>query len=806
MRITALLLLFAVLAPFGRANEKMKADLLIVGGNEAAVAAAVQAARLGVERIVLVNDIEWLGGQFSAEGVGAVDEWTIYRNRRFSFPRSGIFLEVMRAIREHNAGRYGVASPGNAVTAEDTIEPAAAERIFQELLAPYGADGSGQVRVYSWFRPIEVRSENGRVSEVVFEGARDSGQRLTVRARLTIDASDWGDVIRLSGARYSAGPDLKSRFGEENAPRGPLGPNRNEMNPITYCLVLREAGRAAPIPAPEGYDPRNYYGSSRVTAEEFLALGWEGNPKPSSARVFVDWAYPEGTYSSYSSIYTHRRLVDRYHNNLPKGAEKILVNWPAHDYPIYNFPQPVVDALEADETGASRKNIVDMTYRQREIVFEDAKRFSLGFLHFLQTVVHEKLGGYPQSFRRMELTDEFGTADRMPWKPYVREGLRLEALYMMREQDIRSQHNVQSEDEERFGRLTWAKVMPPDNVFGFQFNIDFHPTRRTFLGGDRSGPWRNVHTENRNWSTHTDRSGFPYRSLVPVKKDGLLGASKNLGYSSIVSSAVRLHGQMMMTGQAAATAAWICLRDRVEPREIASDWRKLREMQRTLAFGKAGYPGVLLWPYHRLSPDDRWFGAANMLAVRGILPGEPDTLDFRAWAPVTRRELARTLARAAASLEDKRPWRRPERPSYADVPRNDPDWVYIESLADWGVLETEDEAFRPGEAATWKTLYAWLKGMGWRASEGLPEHDHRLGPDSPVLTRAELALHVWHAIKDLPEAFPAPGPFLTPGNDADGDGAPDLEDGLPLDGDNDGLPDRLDPGAQAGSVDRAEAL
>ena len=65
-------------------------DLLVVGGNESAVAAAVQAARLGVERVVLVNDIDWLGGQFSAEGVGNVDEWTTVGGKRVDFPRSGM--------------------------------------------------------------------------------------------------------------------------------------------------------------------------------------------------------------------------------------------------------------------------------------------------------------------------------------------------------------------------------------------------------------------------------------------------------------------------------------------------------------------------------------------------------------------------------------------------------------------------------------------------------------------------------------------------------------------------------------------
>src|SRR5438552_1355419 len=93
--------------------QTIDADLLIVGGNESGCAAAVQAARLGVKHIVLVNDIQWLGGQFSAEGLGCPDEWTTVNGKRVNFPRSGLFLEVVRRMRAHNSSRYGVACPGN---------------------------------------------------------------------------------------------------------------------------------------------------------------------------------------------------------------------------------------------------------------------------------------------------------------------------------------------------------------------------------------------------------------------------------------------------------------------------------------------------------------------------------------------------------------------------------------------------------------------------------------------------------------------------------------------------------------------
>jgi flavin-dependent dehydrogenase len=71
--------------------ETIETDLLIVGGDESGCAAAVQAARLGVKRIVLVNDIDWLGGQFCTQGIGPIDEWTIVNGKRAEYPASGAF-------------------------------------------------------------------------------------------------------------------------------------------------------------------------------------------------------------------------------------------------------------------------------------------------------------------------------------------------------------------------------------------------------------------------------------------------------------------------------------------------------------------------------------------------------------------------------------------------------------------------------------------------------------------------------------------------------------------------------------------
>jgi hypothetical protein len=680
-----LLLLFTLALSLScrAADQRIDADLLIVGGNESACAAAMQAVRLGVSRVVLVNDIEWLGGQFSAEGVGCLDEWTTVGGKRVNFPRSGLFREVVDLMRAYNSRTYGVANPGNAFCGTETIEPAAAARIFEQLLEPSVA--SGALRILRRWQPARAIKEANRVIAVEFESAAGSNDRLTVQAALTLDSSDWGDVIRLSGAKYGAGPDLRSRFGEPSAPESFDEAGRQEMNPLSWCIVLRETGgKLAVIEKPASYDARS-----------FAAL----NTTP----PWVDSDMSTGVYAhSGWSIYTHRRLVDRWHFGFRSGTEATFLNWPVQDYPLCQLPRRVVDELEATAQGVSRKNIVDLTPAQRRLIFQDAREHALGMLYHLQTAVHDRVGDFPQSFRYMALTDEFGTADKLPPKPYVREGLRLEALAMLREQDIRAASREPK----------WARTMAEDAAFGFQFNIDFHPTRRKFLTEDRNGPWQYIHTESRGWHTDTDRAVFPLRGLVPVEVDGLLGCGKNIGVSSVVQSALRLHGQMMHVGQASATVAWLALRENIQPRAIMAAKPLWRDVQLRLVRGCGG-PGILLWPWQDLAPEDLHFEAANMLAVRGIWEHDRDSVFFTPEKVVTLGELRPILDRLVRAMRGKHDATGP------------------------GGSDTAQEN------VTWAALHRELAALGLPASPGLLEKERANFP----LTRAECVRELWRVLR-----------------------------------------------------------
>lgn len=570
--------------------EAIKADLLVVGGTESGCAAAVQAARMGVKKIVIINDIEWVGGQFSAEGLGAIDENRAKDyNGTVPIPRSGIFLEVIEAIEDENARLYGgIRRPGNTRVIT-TSRPIVSEKIFRNLLAPY--EKTGQIQRFSNYPLDSVQVEKDQVHGATF--VSKSGKKLTVQARLTIDASDWGDVIQASGAAWEAGQDPQSRYNEPAA--SPDGDPPTDLNPLTWCMILEQKQEEVLFPKPEGYDARYF---NRL------------------------WAWINEDFA-----YTSRRLVDGEGFKEINHPDILLINTPPIDYPVDVYPAHVAKKLETNEPGASKKSLVAMTREQRDIVFEDVRLHTLKYYYHLQQ-------RFPK-FRKMALSEEFGTADKLPPKTYIRESLRLKARYMIKEQDVLG-----------FGsRTNYATAMFPDAVFSWQFEMDFHPTQRLWTTTqNEEGPWEAAFRGNRRFHRGgTGRAVFPVRSFVPEKIKGLLGAQKNLGYSSIVSSSCRLHDQSIHAGQACGAVAAISLRYGKEPGEFYKQPATMAKIWDGLLNPKDGLP-LAIWPFGDMDPRDKGFYAIQQLALRRLLGlKQADTL-FKPDNPATESWLQRLKA------------------------------------------------------------------------------------------------------------------------------------------------------------------
>ena len=553
------------------------ADLLVVGGTESGCAAAIQAARMGVRRVVLVNDIDWLGGQFSAEALGAIDE-----NRAHGYdgtvpiPRSGLFREVIDAIEARNAELYGgVKRPGNTRVIT-TVRPIVAETVFREFLKPWETVGS--IKRYSNYRVHSVQKQGDRVTAVVFAPTDDSSGLLTVKARLTIDASDWGDVIKASAAAYDFGIDARDEFQEPSAPESNVP--TTDLNPITYCMIVVEQQSESLLPKPAGYDARHFLGKWNWIKEDFA--------------------------------YSTRRLVDGHGFEQIQHPDVLLINNPNIDYPVDEYTSHVAALLDATEAGASQKNMVQLTPQQRQIVFDDAKHHSLQYLYYLQS-------NFPK-FRRMALSEEFGTPDRLPPKPYVRESLRLVAKHIVKEQEVLGAGQ----------RSNYATTMFPDAVFSWQFELDFHPTARTWTtSAGADGPWEADFRGNRRFGNGgTGRAVFPLRGLVPQTVTGLLGAQKNLGYTSFVGSSCRLHDQSMAAGQACGAVAAVSLSRSIEPADMCFDNSAMADVWNGLLASENAAP-VAIWPFHDVDPYDAGFEAIQQLALRRLLPLEASDVDFR---------------------------------------------------------------------------------------------------------------------------------------------------------------------------------
>ena len=97
--------------------------------------------------------------------------------------------------------------------------------------------------------------------------------------------------------------------------------------------------------------------------------------------------------------------------------------------------------------------------------------------------------------------------------------------------------------------------VPADSILLAANSVDIH---------GRFGPMSNqyVTVKNGNWY------GVPYRCLVPKAVDGLLVAGRCLSATSEAAGAVRVMPPVMAMGQAAGTAAALCVKNNVAPRAL----------------------------------------------------------------------------------------------------------------------------------------------------------------------------------------------------------------------------------------------
>jgi len=464
--------------------ETLEADVLVVGAGTGGTAAAVQAARRGA-RTVLVSEFSWLGGMLTSAGVPAPDG-----NELLAF-QTGIWGQFLRQLQRRQPGGLD-----HAWVSLFTYDPRLGAQIFADWVKalPNLLWRVGDV-------PLEVLKQGDRVVGVRFA-------QLTVRARITLDGTELGDLLALAEVPYRWGWESRETLGEPSAPGTTECEPLNRLCPVqmpTWVAILQDLGAgavAAKIPAPAGYNPALFTGAwQNFSPETFLNYG---------------------------------RLPNRH----------FMLNWPicGNDYGV--------GVARLIQSGGARQAFL-----------QEARNYSQGFACFIQT----ELG------RRYGLASVFPENEGLgggayALHPYYRESRRLRGRVTVREQDILPLPggDVAALPLDEGGRVAAIALGNYPNDHHYLESRDIPETFPNILHQIRTAK-KKIRWGGRNTGTPFT---LPYGCLVPQATDGLLVCEKNISVSHIANGATRLQPVVLGIGQAAGMAAALCIEQGCQPRDL----------------------------------------------------------------------------------------------------------------------------------------------------------------------------------------------------------------------------------------------
>ncbi|MEQ1807084.1 MAG: FAD-dependent oxidoreductase, partial [Burkholderiaceae bacterium] len=398
-------------ATAGSSAHDCTCEVLIVGGGTGGVAAALAAARAG-RQVVLLEETDWLGGQMTAQGVSALDEHEYIE----TFGGTASYYRLRGLLRDTYRDRAGAAglrtelNPGACWVTRLAFEPSAAVAAIEQMLHPFVE--SGRLTIHRRTKVVAAETLGDRIVTVIAMDLEAAGL-IRFRPELVIDATELGDLLPLSGAEHVIGAETIAQTGEPQAQ--PLEPKPQCVQSFTYTFACerRIEGENHAIPRPEKYE---HY---RATQPYSLRIEVHGGEIYGETSGWLDYKLYDTMPGTKGGLWTYRRLLDRamFAGSVPHDVT--LFNWPGNDYRDCSI-------LEGSALDAAR-------------ALQDAKRVSLGFLHWLQTEAPAsgtRLGAPELRLR----PDVMGSADGLCKFPYIREPRRIKAKKTIVEQEVSTTH------------------------------------------------------------------------------------------------------------------------------------------------------------------------------------------------------------------------------------------------------------------------------------------------------------------------------------------------------------------------------
>lgn len=637
-------------------SEVLSCSLLVVGGSTAAYAATLAALRLNLD-VCLVQPLKVVGGQFTAQALPASDDGDLLREKAGLYTVDGeqfAISKTQRAFRERQrqlqlvAGRKEF-NPGGGWVSPFAATPVVAATAMNEAIAPYLA--SGKLRLIPESEPVEVLFEPSaegrrRVKGVVFKGR--SSDRFSVTAKVTIEATDLGDLLEVGAIESRVGQEARHETGEAILPEE-ARPQCQQS--ITFDVLVEHTlpGKGVAIGPPPGYGKDAWLNMHEFTGRFYTK---DGQGK-----------WQKWDFLSDFGIFRYRRVQrSQLHEKKVNPGDVSVINWGTSQEPDRHCCGN--DYRPGYLVGGSRA--------ERQLHIQRARDRARAYIHFLQT------HGVPDLRPRGDLT---WTADGIALEPYIREARRGVALTTIRHEDVA---------ETFFPNQVRARCFDDSVGIGQYHYLDLH-------GNDQKG-----HVSPRGKDVVALPFSLALGALVPVNTDGLVLSAKSLGTTHITNAAYRMHPMEWAIGEASGFLAVLAAWAGTEPRQIATQEAQVRRLQ-----GFLSRNGIPIFWFDDVSHDDPDFEPIQVLAAAGIIRSEgPLDLHFKPFANVSRAVVATALIRLL-KLEKKIP----AQPTFADVLPGK-HWAYepIETLHAYGLIAGLDgKRFGPDQPITREQLSFLVK-------------------------------------------------------------------------------------------------
>lgn len=539
--------------------------LLVVGGTPGGIAAAVRAARAGLDAELVTYNAH-LGGMM-AGGLSFTD--TFIRE-----PRAPLFEEFREAVLDHYRTEYGADSP-QFEAAQDPLcfEPTVAESIFDSMV-----ESEDDLSVTWEHRPVSAERSGGKLVAATFEPFDDDGERL-VRADAFVDATYEGDLYAAAGTDYRVGREPRQAFDEPHAGRifsekgtrifpGSTGAGDDAVQSYDYRLCLsRDPDNRRYPETPEGYD-----------REEFLP-------------IVADDSEEAGRYDAVDVVATKEECYLKSEVVRPT-IEEIRERGLASILLLRDLPNEKGDLNTADLPGEA-DDYPEGDWETRERITTRHERHVLGMLYFLQNdeAVPEDIRSEAREWGLA--ADEFTDNDNVPFQLYVREARRLVGRETFTENDARIAEGLDRAPIND-GAVAIAEY-PMDSH-------DVRPVRypdslcdgHVFLG------------------EITVPSQVPWGTFLPEGLDNLL-VPVALSATHVGFGTIRLEPTWMQLGETAGLAAALAAERDVLPGELDAEavQRELLELGSTIAYFE---------DFH-VETDEPWVEPIQYLGTKGFFRG-----------------------------------------------------------------------------------------------------------------------------------------------------------------------------------------